>query len=77
MRSPKPTSTISERCSVPRPSTWQEGDAALENFVLSDQGAHDEELLQLFHRRFLRYKMTLGPAGSAMVTHHPIQRFNA
>ena len=60
-----------------RPASWQDGDAALEDFVLSDDGAHDEELVQLFHRRFLRYKMALGPAGSAMVTHHPIQRFNA
>lgn len=59
------------------PATWQEGDAALEDFVLADQGAHDEELVQLFHRRYLRYKMALGPPGSAMVTHHPIQRFDA
>jgi hypothetical protein len=59
-----------------RPATWQAGDAALEGFVLADDGAHDEELVQLFHRRFLRYKMTLGPAGSAMVAHHPIQRFD-
>jgi aminoglycoside phosphotransferase (APT) family kinase protein len=60
-----------------RPATWQEGDAALEEFVLADGGAHDEELVQLFHRRYLRYKLTLGPAGSAMATHHPIQRFKA
>jgi aminoglycoside phosphotransferase (APT) family kinase protein len=60
-----------------RPATWQEGDAALEDFVLADRGAHDEELVQLFHRRYLRYKMALGPAGSAMVTHHPIQRFSS
>jgi aminoglycoside phosphotransferase (APT) family kinase protein len=59
-----------------RPATWQEGDAALEELVLADDGAHDEELLQLFHRRYLRYKMLLGPAGSAMATHHPIQKFS-
>jgi aminoglycoside phosphotransferase (APT) family kinase protein len=59
-----------------RPATWQEGDAALEEFVLADAGAHDEELVQLFHRRYLRYKMLLGPAGSAMATHHPIQKFS-
>jgi aminoglycoside phosphotransferase (APT) family kinase protein len=58
-----------------RPTTWQEGDAALEEFVQADAGAHDEELLQLFHRRYLRYKMLCGPAGSAMATHHAIQRF--
>jgi aminoglycoside phosphotransferase (APT) family kinase protein len=60
-----------------RPSTWQEGDAALEQFVLSDRGAHDDALVRLFHRRFLRYKLALGPLGSAMATHHPIQRFDA
>ncbi len=59
-----------------RPSTWQEGDAALEEFVLADAGAHDEELVRLFHRRFFRSKLTLGPLGSAMATHHPIQRFD-
>jgi hypothetical protein len=60
-----------------RPGTWQEGDAALEQFVLDDRVAHDVQLVQLFHRRYLRYKMLLGPAGSAMATHHPIQRFDA
>jgi hypothetical protein len=60
-----------------RPGTWQEGDAALEQFVLDDRGAHDVQLVQFFHRRYLRYKMLLGPAGSAMATHHPIQRFDA
>jgi len=58
-----------------RPATWQEGDGALEAFVLADGGAHDEELLQLFHRRYLRYKMLCGPAGSAMARHEPIQKF--
>ncbi len=60
-----------------RPSTWQEGDAALEAFVLADDGAHDEELLQLFHRRYLRYKMLCGPEGSAMARHEPIQKFRS
>ena len=46
-----------------RPATWQEGDAALEEFVLADGGAHDEELLQLFHRRYLRYKMLVRSGG--------------
>jgi aminoglycoside phosphotransferase (APT) family kinase protein len=58
-----------------RPSTWEEGDAALEEFVLADGGAHDEELVQLFHRRYLRYKMLCGPAGSALARHEPIQKF--
>jgi aminoglycoside phosphotransferase (APT) family kinase protein len=60
-----------------RPATWQEGDAALEAFVLADAGAHDEELLQLFHRRYLRYKVLCGPEGSAMARHEPIQRFRS
>jgi aminoglycoside phosphotransferase (APT) family kinase protein len=60
-----------------RPVTWQEGDAALEEFVLADGGAHDEELLQLFHRRYLRYKMLCGPEGSAMARHEPIQKFGS
>jgi aminoglycoside phosphotransferase (APT) family kinase protein len=60
-----------------RPSTWQEGDAALEELVLADGGAHDEELLQLFHRRYLRYKMLCGPEGSAMARHEPIQTFRS
>ncbi len=60
-----------------RPATWQAGDAELEKFVLADRGAHDEELLQLFHRRYLRYKMLCGPEGSAMARHEPIQKFRA
>jgi aminoglycoside phosphotransferase (APT) family kinase protein len=60
-----------------RPSTWQEGDAELEEFVLADDGRHDVELLQLFHRRYLRYKMLCGPEGSAMARHEPIQTFRS
>jgi len=52
-------------------------DAALEEFVLADDGAHDVELLQLFHRRYLRYKMLCGPEGSAMARHEPIQTFRS
>ena len=58
-----------------RPDTWQEGDAALERFVLADNGRHDDELVVLFHRRLWRFHQLLGPAGSAMTTHLPIQRF--
>ena len=56
-----------------RPATWEEGDAALEEFVLADDGKHDEALVALFYRRFLRYKMLCGPAGSAMAAHHRCQ----
>lgn len=60
-----------------RPRTWQEGDAALEQFVLADDGRHDEQLCQLFYRRQIRHKNTLGPLGSAMVAHHTCQPFPA
>jgi len=60
-----------------RPETWQEGDAALEKFVLADAhtGQHDVALLQLFHKRNLRVHMQLGPEGSSMVAHYPTQPF--
>ena len=58
-----------------RPGSWQEGDAALEHFVTSDDGRHDEALVHLFHRRLSRAHGLLGPAGSAMARHNPIQGF--
>lgn len=60
-----------------RPGSWREGDAALERFVLEDAGRHDEDLVHLFQRRLSRYKMLLGPPGSAMARHLPIQRFRS
>ena len=59
-----------------RPSTWQEGDAELERFVQADEGAHDAELVVLLHRRLWRAHQMLGPSGSAMTRHLPIQRFS-
>ena len=61
-----------------RPADWSTGEAELERFVLADAdtGAFDEELLALFHRRNLRAHRLLGPTGSAMATHHPIQTFH-
>jgi len=58
-----------------RPTTPADGDEALENFVLADGGQHDEELVRLFYRRFLRANAVLGPAGSAMARHHKVQPF--
>ncbi|CDO31174.1 hypothetical protein BN979_03987 [Mycolicibacterium vulneris] len=58
-----------------RLATWQEGDTALEQFVLADQGQHDEQLCHPFYRRQIRHKDTLGPPGSAMVAHHACQPF--
>lgn len=60
-----------------RPRTWQDGDSALEQFVLDDDGRHDAELCQLFYRRLVRHKASLGPPGSAMVAHHRCQPFTA
>ena len=60
-----------------RPDDWFTGEEELERFVLADAdiGAHDEDLLMLFHRRHLRAHALLGPPGSAMATHLPIQTF--
>jgi hypothetical protein len=58
-----------------RPRSWSDGDAALEAFVLADDGAHDADLVLLFHRRLWRAHQMLGPAGSAMTRHHPVQPF--
>jgi aminoglycoside phosphotransferase (APT) family kinase protein len=59
-----------------RPETWQEGDAALEAFVLADDGVHDVELVMVFHRRLSRAHQMLGPPSSAMTRHHPVQPFS-
>jgi len=59
-----------------RPATWQDGDAALEQFVLEDDGRHDAQLCQLFYSRLMRHKVSLGPPGSAMVAHHACQPFS-
>jgi len=60
-----------------RPATWREGEAELERFVLADvaHGRYDVALVALFHKRNLRAQALLGPAGSAMARHLPIQRF--
>jgi aminoglycoside phosphotransferase (APT) family kinase protein len=60
-----------------RPDGWLEGEAELERFVLADaeRGEHDEELVELLHKRNLRAQMLNGPAGSAIARHNPIQSF--
>jgi hypothetical protein len=57
------------------PGGWDECEAELERFVLADNGAHDAEIVVLFNRRWRRYKALMGPAGSAMTTHHTMQPF--
>jgi len=60
-----------------RPDSWLEGEALLEQFIIADaaEGARDDELLPLLHKRNLRAQMLNGPAGSAMSRHIPIQSF--
>lgn len=60
-----------------RPADWFAGEVELERFVQADAGtgAHDVALLQLFHARNLRAHILLGPTGSAMAAHLPIQTF--
>lgn len=52
-----------------RPSSWAEGEAELERFVLADDGAHDPHLIELFHRRLHRARILNGPAGSWITRH--------
>jgi aminoglycoside phosphotransferase (APT) family kinase protein len=55
------------------PIGWDECEAELERFVLSDDGAHDDDLVLLFNRRWRRYKALMGAPGSAMTAHHAMQ----
>ena len=52
---------------------WDDCEAQLEAFVLADDGTHDVHLVQLFNRRWRRYKALMGPPGSAMAAHHLMQ----
>ncbi len=60
-----------------RPTGWRDGEAEMEAFVRADadDGRHDARLVEVFHRRHLRRQALLGPPGSAMTRHLPIQRF--
>jgi aminoglycoside phosphotransferase (APT) family kinase protein len=56
-----------------RPSTWDEADAELERFVLGAGAEWDVPLIRLFHRRLERQRALLGPPGSAIARHIPLQ----
>jgi aminoglycoside phosphotransferase (APT) family kinase protein len=58
-----------------RPADGPAGDAALEEFVLADNGQHDTELVSVFYRRLQRALQTLGPEGSAIARHNPVAPF--
>ena len=55
------------------PVNPQEADAELEAFVIRDGGTHDLALIKLFHRRLVRALSTLGPEGSAIARHYPVE----
>jgi aminoglycoside phosphotransferase (APT) family kinase protein len=59
----------------PAPLSWDDCEARLEAFVVADDGTHDVALVQLFNRRWRRYKALMGPVGSAMAAHHVMQPF--
>ncbi|MEO5841831.1 MAG: phosphotransferase family protein, partial [Acidimicrobiales bacterium] len=56
-----------------RPSSWQAGEAALEQFVVDSGAERDAQLIALFNRRLHRQRMLLGPIGSAMTAHLPLR----
>jgi aminoglycoside phosphotransferase (APT) family kinase protein len=56
-----------------RPSSWAESERELERFVIGADPRPDATLIRLFHRRLERQRALLGPAGSAMARHNPLQ----
>jgi len=56
-----------------RPSSWDESERELERFVMGADPRTDATLIRLFHRRLERQRALLGPAGSAMARHNPLQ----
>jgi aminoglycoside phosphotransferase (APT) family kinase protein len=61
----------------PRPSSWAESERELERFVIGADPRSDATLIRLFHRRLERQRALLGPAGSAMARHNPLQPIRA
>jgi hypothetical protein len=60
-----------------RPSSWVESERELERFVIRAAPQSDSTLIRLFHRRLERQRALLGPAGSAMARHNPLQPLRA
>jgi Phosphotransferase enzyme family len=56
-----------------RPTTWDEGEAELERFVLADEGRHDAEIIDVLHRRNWRHWATIALPGSPLARWEPIQ----
>lgn len=55
-----------------RPGSWEESEFELEQFVLSDDGHRDTELIHLFQRRLHRARMLCGPSGSWITQHRAV-----
>jgi aminoglycoside phosphotransferase (APT) family kinase protein len=51
---------------------WDDGEAELERFVLADDGTHDADLVEIFHRRLHRARMLNGPPRSWITQHRTI-----
>jgi len=56
-----------------RPSTWEEAELELERFVRRVGAEWDVPLIRLFHRRLERQRALLGPPGTAIARHIPLQ----
>jgi aminoglycoside phosphotransferase (APT) family kinase protein len=56
-----------------RPATWEEADHELERFVMRAGLEWDVPLIRLFHRRLERQRALLGPPGSAIAQHIPLE----
>lgn len=56
-----------------RPATWDDGQDQLEQFVISDNGRHDAELITLLYRHNWRHWATIAQPGSALARWEPIQ----
>ena len=68
-----PTSTTCTSCSATAPTRgWTARPSSSGScWPTPTPARHDEQLVQLFHKRNLRAQMLLGPAGSAMARHLP------
>jgi hypothetical protein len=52
-------------------------DARLVEFIATDRGAHDDEIVRLLDRRVQRLHLVLGPPGSMMLRHPRLRSVNA
>lgn len=55
---------------------WDDAQAALEQFISTDDGTHDVQVTRLMYDRYMRLRNLLGPPESGMASHLPIQLHN-